>query len=70
MKETTNCRAPSPDRAVGAESVLAAAPSAAPTATQNDAARATLHNWIEIWVNEGGAGSDDDESPSRPRSGR
>jgi hypothetical protein len=32
-------------------------------------AASELHDCIEIWVNEGGAGGEDDEIPVRPRGG-
>jgi hypothetical protein len=32
-------------------------------------AASEMHNFIEIWVNEGGAGGEDDEIPVRPRGG-
>ena len=35
-----------------------------------DSAASELHDRIEIWLNEGGAGGEDGESTTRPRGGR
>jgi hypothetical protein len=53
-----------PDQAKTSEPSQGVTPHPAPPATFPDASNASseLHNRVEIWVNEGGAGGEDNES--------